>query len=126
MKLLGYEDMLVGILLGVVMIGASGKFFTLPYNDKLLIGFLFLFLILAILDIIHEIKTLEEGLFWTFFAVVWNIVEIILAIAYILEIFELPFTIIETFPIIGFGGMLGAGIFFILGNIMWFYFYVKH
>ena len=126
MKLLGYEDMLVGILLGIVMIGASGKFFTLPYNDKLLIGFLFLFLILAVLDIIHEIKTHEEGFFWTIFAVIWNIVEIVLVVAYILEVFKLPITIIEIVPLIGFGGMLGAGIFFILGNVMWLYFYVKH
>ena len=56
MKLLGYEDMIVGILLGIVMIGASGKFFTLPYNDKLLIGFLFLFLLLAVLDIIYDLN----------------------------------------------------------------------
>lgn len=126
MKLLGYEDMIVGVLLGIVMIGASGKFFTLPYNYKLLIGFLFLFLLLAILDVIHEIKTWEEGIFWTFFAIIWNIIEIILVVAYILEVFRLPITIIEIVPLIGFGGMLGAGIFFILGNIMWLYFYVKH
>lgn len=126
MKLLGFEDMIVGILLGIVMIGASGKLFTLPYNDLLLKIFLFLFLILSILDIIHEIKTLEEGIFWTIFAVVWNLVEIILVVGYIAEIFKLPIEIIPMIPFAGVIGMFGVGIFFILGNIMWMYFYVKH
>jgi len=126
MKLFGYEDMIAGILLGIIMIGASGKFFTLPYNDLLLKIFLFLFLILAILDVIHEIRTLEEGLFWTIFAVVWNLVEIVLVLGYIFEIFELPFEIITMVPLVGVVGMLGVGIFLILGNIMWMYFYVRH
>lgn len=126
MKLLGFEDMIAGILLGVIMIGASGKLFTLPYNDILLKVFLFLFLLLAILDVIHEIRTLEEGLFWTIFAVVWNVVEIIIVVGYIFEIFKLPFEIIPIIPFIGVMGMLGVGVFFILGNIMWMYFYIKH
>lgn len=126
MKLLGFEDMIAGILLGVIMIGASGKLFTLPYNYILLKVFLFLFLILAILDVIHEIRTLEEGLFWTIFAVVWNVVEIIIVVGYIFEIFKLPFEIIPIIPFIGVMGMLGVGVFFILGNIMWMYFYVRH
>jgi hypothetical protein len=66
MKLLGYEDIIVGILLGVVMVGASGKLFTLPFNDLLLKIFLVLSLILVVLDIINEIKTLEEGFFGLF------------------------------------------------------------
>ena len=76
MKLLGFEDMIAGILLGIIMIGSTGKLYTLPYNDLLLKIFLFLFLILAILDIIHEVRTLEEGLFWTIFAVIWNAIDI--------------------------------------------------
>lgn len=126
MKLLGFEDMIVGILLGVVMIGASEKFFTLPYNEILLKIFLFLFLVLAVLDVIHEIKTLEEGLFWTIFAVIWNIVEIVLVAGYISEIFELGFEVIAMIPFVGVVGMFGVGIFLILGNVMWMYFYIKH
>jgi len=126
MKLFGYEDMVAGILLGIIMIGDSGKIFTLPYNDLLLKIFLFLFLVLAVLDVIHEIRTLEEGLFWTIFAVVWNAVEIVIVIAYILEVFELPFEIISILPFVGIIGMIGVGIFLILGNIMWMYFYIKY
>jgi len=126
MKLLGFEDMIAGILLGIVMIGASGKLFALPYNDLLLKIFLFLFLILTILDVIHEIKTLEEGLFWTILAVVWNAVEIVLVVGYIAKIFKLPFEIIPMIPFIGVIGMLGVGVFLILGNVMWMYFYIKH
>ncbi len=126
MKLFGYEDMIAGILLGIIMIGASGKFFILPYNELLLKIFLFLFLLLAILDVIHEIRTLEEGFFWTIFAVVWNLVEIILVVGYIAEIFELPFEIIPMIPLVGVVGILGVGIFLILGNVMWMYFYVRN
>lgn len=126
MKLFGFEDMIVGILLGIIMIGASGKLFTLPYNDLLLKVFLFLFLVLAVIDVIHEVRTLEEGLFWTIFAVVWIAVEIVLVVGYIFEIFKLPFEIIAMIPFVGFAGMLGVGIFLILGNMMWMYFYVKH
>lgn len=126
MKLFGFEDMIAGILLGIVMIGASGKFFTLPYNDLLLRIFLFLFLLLAVLDIIHEIRTLEEGLFWTIFAVVWNSVEIVIVLGYISDIFKLGFEVIAMLPFVGVVGMLGVGGFFILGNIMWMYFYIKH
>ncbi len=126
MKLFGFEDMIAGILLGIVMIGASGKLFTLPYADKLLIILLFVFLVLAVIDIIHEIKTLEEGLFWTILAVVWNVVEVIIVIGYLAQIFNLPFQIISFVPFIGVIGMLGTGLFFILGNVMWSYFYIKH
>ena len=125
MKLLGHEDMIVGILLGIVMIGASGMFFTFPYNDKLLIGFLFLFLLLAIFDTIYELKTIKESPGWSLFAVVWNIIEIVLVVGYIFEVFQLPFTIIEFIPFISFIGMFGVGIFFILGNVMWLIFYLK-
>ena len=118
--------MIAGILLGVVMIGASEKFFTLPYNDLLLKIFLFLFLLLAILDVIHELKTFEEGLLWTIFAVVWNLIEMFLVTGYISKIFELGFDVIPMIPFVGVIGMLGVGVFFILGNIMWMYFYFKH
>lgn len=126
MKLLGFEDIIAGIFLGIVMVGASGKLYTLPYNDKLLIAFLFLFLILAVLDIIYEIKTIMEDVFFSIFAVLWNIIEIIIVIGYISQIFKLPFEIIAIIPFIGIMGMFGIGIFFILGNIMWLYFYIKY
>jgi len=83
-------------------------------------------LILAVLDIIHEIKTLEEGIFWTMLAVIWNIIEIVPVVGYIAELFNLPFGLISVIPFIGFIGMFGIGVFFILGNIMWIYFYIKH
>ncbi len=125
MKLIGYEDMIAGILLGVVMIGASKKFFTLPYNNKLLIGFLFLFLILSILDILHELKTFERDFFFTIFAVIWNIAEILIVVVYLFQLFKLPFEITVLTPFISSVGMFGMGIFFILVNIMWLYFYMS-
>ena len=125
MKLLGYEDMIVGILLGIIMIGVSGKYYTLRFNDILLMIFLFLFLVVSVLDIINEVSTLEEGLLWTIFAVIWNAVEIMLVVGYISEKFEFGFKMVTLVPFIGIIGMTGVGLFFMLGNIMWMYFYFK-
>jgi len=126
MKFLGYEDIIAGILLGIIMVGASGKFFTLPYNDLLLRVFLFLFLILAIIDIIYELKTIGEHIFFTIAAVVWNIIEILIVLWNISNIFKLNFGFIMALPVIGVLGLFGAGIFFVFGNIMWLYLYFKH
>lgn len=126
MKILGFEDMIVGILLGIIMIGASDRFFTLPYNNLLLKIFLFLFLFLAVLDIIHEIKTITEGPLFTLSAVIWNIVEILFALHHLSSIFEWSFPVITVVPLVGVVGLFGAGVFFILGNVMWLYLYFNH
>ena len=126
MKLLGYEDMIAGILLGIIMIGKEGSIFTLPYADKLFNIFLFIFIILAILDIFYELKTITEDFFFSILAVVWNIVEIILCLKFISEIFGLALDFTSMIPLIGSIGLIGIGIFFIAGNIIWLYLYLKH
>ena len=121
MKLLGYEDMIAGILLGIAMIGSTGKYFTLPYGDMLVTALLFIFSFLAAIDIIHELRTIERGeIRWTLFAVLWNALELVVAFHFIARYMNLAFSLpLQIEP-------LYAGLFFIAGGVMWLYFYFKH
>ena len=124
MKILGYEDMIVGIVLGILMVIAA---FTTPLPIIVLLKFFLpLFLILAMIDAVYELLDLSDGILWTIAAVSWNLIEISIVMAHIADIFKLPFNNIAILPVAGVVGFLGAGIFFILGNIMWLYIYFKH
>jgi hypothetical protein len=46
-------------------------------------------------------------------------------VGYLSEIFEVGFQVTAFMPFMGIIGMFGVGIFFILGNVMWMYFYAR-
>ncbi len=125
LKLIGYEDILIGIVLGVFMIAYSNLFFTIPNIKVLLPITLGLFIILALLDIVHELKTMMHDFFFTILALISNAIEIFISLVFISKLgyLTLPYITEYTPYLEAPTNIFFAGLFIVLVNIFWFYAY---
>lgn len=125
LKLIGYEDILVGIILGVLMIAYSGLLFTIPNISLFLPIALGLFILLALFDILHELKTIMQGFFFTLLAIASNAAEIFVSLVFVSKLgyVNLPFIMDFATYLESPANILFAGLFLVCVNIFWFYAY---
>src|SRR3989338_952557 len=120
--LLEYEDCIVGILMGVLVLGYEGTL-AIPYAEFLLEIGSILFLLFILFDIVNEIKDPDEHLAFTLLAIVHNIIDAILMLGFIDFFFELNIPLIGEYLVPYIGNLTfvyGIGIFLIASNALWF------
>jgi len=116
------EDSVFGILIGVILIGLSGKLFNIP-NIPILYGILFgLSLVLTVLDILAVFTALHRHFMITALNWINNVVDAVLELAFIAYFFKLNIPFISTVIVPHLSSpsnLFIIGIFFVVVSIFW-------
>lgn len=116
------EDCMVGIAVGILMVGLSGFYFTLP-ELNLLWAFVFLFsLVFTVLDVFYTFLDFGEDFLIHVLLLLNNIFDALIEVALAAKYFGLNFPYISDFinsfldkPEV----LFGLGIFFVVSSIFW-------
>ena len=111
-----WGDITFGIISGVLLIAATGRFINIPNADAFLPISLVLFIISAILNLVFNFKDMHKEK-KAFLASLHGIIDVLLSIILLAVAFglEIPFSAVFQDPNIKFG----IGIFFIVANVLW-------
>lgn len=117
------EDCVVGIIVGLILVGLSGRFFQLP-EWNLLWGLLFLVsLIFTILDVLHTFRDFGGHILLTILLLLNNIIDFVIEIALAVKYLDLGITlpyISQYMPLLDNPlTLLVLGIFFVASSILW-------
>ncbi len=116
------EDCLVGIGIGLLIVGLSGKYYTVPEWGVLWgIAFFFSF-IMTILDVIHTFSDIGGHIVMLMILFINNAADAIIEIALAAKFlgFEIPRISAFLNPFLDRPEvMLGIGIFFIISSVFW-------
>jgi hypothetical protein len=84
MKLLfEFEDAVVGIICGLLLIGFTGRFFSLKFGNIVYITPFVVFSIAIILDILFEFTNLKVHFGFTIISIIHSIIDFIISITFI-------------------------------------------
>ena len=119
------EDSIVGIIVGILLIGLSGMFFTLPdfLQNSLVLGIIFVVsLVFTLLDVKHTISDLRGHKLLLLALFLNNVIDfaIELALAASMFGFQVPYISATLDPYLADTTiLLYIGIFFIASSIFW-------
>lgn len=127
MKLaLEIEDIIIGTICGLLLIGYSGKYFSLKLPPFAYIIAFGIFTIFIILDVVNELSDLSTHFGFIALAIIHNIVDFIIALAVISHFgkFSIPYITSTLVPYLQNDVMFYyAGIFLIVSNVLWIFTY---
>lgn len=116
------EDCIIGIIVGVIIVGISGYYFSVPEWDTLW-GFIFgVSALFTIFDVVNTLKELSGHAFALFILFLNNLVDIILEIVLAGKYlgFEIPYLSNLINPFLEEPSyVLIIGLFFIISSIFW-------
>lgn len=116
------EDTIIGILCGLLLIGLTGRFFTLTFND---IVYLILFIIYAVfilLDIFNELRDLTTHFGFIVFSLLHSLIDLVIALTFISFFSGWNIPYITTIFVSYLKNELiifYAGIVLVIGNVIW-------
>jgi len=115
------EDCILGILVGLAIIGMSGKLFNLPYAKTILMVLIPIYLIVIVLDVVHEFSELSRHFMFVGSALLHNTFDIILCVAFYALFFSFNIPLISSLT-----GYLSEvtilyylGIFEVASHVVW-------
>ena len=127
--LLETEDSILGILLGLLLIGLSGKYFNLPKLYTIYGIFIAAYLVLTVIDIVHTFTDLGRHFVVIFFAVLSSLIDLILGYLIMAKFlglkaitlpFIMPFLTKYIVPLLSTeSGLFSIGLFFLITNVCW-------
>ncbi len=123
MKLLfASEDAVLGIVLGVLIVGFSGKYFSVP-SWNILWGVLFAVgVIMTVLDVFHTLADLGRHPLVVILALLNNLIDAVFELAFMAKFFGFGIPVLSGFlnPVIAEPMYLFIiGIFFIVTSVIW-------
>lgn len=119
---LAVEDCIIGAIMGALMVGLSGKFFSLVLPDVIYILGFGIFLVFIFLDLINEVATFSGSFVVITLTFAHNIVDGILAVTFISKFtnYTLPFITDYVVPLLSSSeGLFYAGAFLVVANVAW-------
>lgn len=116
------EDTIIGIICGLLLIGLTGRFFSLKLSNMIYVLVFIAYVFFLLLDIVNELKDLTTHFGFIVFSLVHSIVDLGIAatfvsyfsgwnIPYITSTF-VPYLKNETF-------IFYAGMFLVISNVIW-------
>src|SRR3989338_2808013 len=88
-----FEDAVIGVICGLLLIGLTGRFFPLKLSNAIYLIAFIIFAISIILDIIFEFSDLKVHFGFTILSIIHSIADFIIALAFISHFsgFNFPF-----------------------------------
>lgn len=117
-----FEDAIVGIICGLLLIGLTGRFFSLKLSNTIYLIAFVIFAISIILDIIFEFSDLKVHFNFTIASLIHSIADFIIALAFISHFsgFNLPFITVNLVPYLQNEiAIFWLGVFLVAGNAVW-------
>ena len=116
------EDLIVGIICGILLIGYTERYFSLKLNHFVYVVAFIIYIVFIILDIAYEFSDLTTHFGFIVFSIIHSLIDLILSLALIsffsgwnipyITSFIVPYLQNEAY-------IFGAGLFFIIGNVIW-------
>jgi hypothetical protein len=116
------EDNFIGLIVGIIAIGASGLYFQLPDFQYVWAGIITLSLVSSVFDIIHSLKDLKWHKYIMPMAILNNILDLIFEIPLAAYFFNYNIPGISNIMVPFFENsqyMFMIGAFFVLSSIGW-------
>ncbi len=116
------EDTIIGIICGLLLIGFTGRLFSLKLNNFLYVIAFIAYAVFILLDIINEIRDLTTHFGFIVFSLAHSLVDLGIALAVISHFSKLniPYITSALVPYLQNEAVIFyAGIFLVIGNIVW-------
>ncbi len=116
------EDTIIGIICGLLLIGLTGRFFSLKLNNMLYIIAFIVYLFFILLDIFNEIRDLTTHFGFIVFSLLHSLVDLGIALAVISHFsnFNIPYITSIFVPYLQNESVIFAlGLFLVIGNVIW-------
>jgi hypothetical protein len=121
-----FEDLIVGIICGILLVGYTGNYFSLQLNDMVYVIAFIIYLIFIALDIAYEFSDLTTHFGFIVFSLCHNFVDLVLSLGIISKFggWDIPYITSYLVPYLQPETYLfAAGAYIIIGNAIWFVLY---
>ena len=78
-----FEDAIIGVICGLLLIGLTGRFFSLKFNNFVYMVIFIIFVVAIVLDLIFEFSNLKVQFAFTIVSIIHSIVDLVIALAFI-------------------------------------------
>ncbi|MBS3105696.1 hypothetical protein J4234_05555 [Candidatus Woesearchaeota archaeon] len=116
------EDAIVGIVCGLLLLGLTGKFFSLKLNDWVYVIAFIVLIIFIFLDIINEFSDLANHFGMVMLSIFHNQVDLAISLAFISHFtgWDIYYITQYLVPYLQSESMIaGIGIFLVVSNFLW-------
>src|SRR3989344_8892443 len=113
------EDLIIGIICGVLLIGYTGRYFSFKLPDMAYVIAFIIYVIFIVLDIFYEFSDLTTHLGFIIFSIIHNLVDLVLALTFVSYFsgWNIPYITSLLVPYLQNESVIfGAGVFLIAGN----------
>ena len=116
------EDTIIGIVCGILLLGLTGRFFSLKLNNYVYVIAFILFIFFIFLDIMNEFKDLTSHFKLIALSILHNLVDLAISLAFISHFtgWNIPYITPTLVPYLQNEQIVaGIGIFLIVSNVIW-------
>ncbi len=116
------EDTIIGIICGLLLIGLTGRFFSLKLSNMLYVVIFIVFVFFILLDIFNEIRDLTTHFGFIVFSLLHNLVDLGIALAVISHFsgWNIPYITSTFVPYLQNEAVIfWLGVFLVIGNVIW-------
>ena len=116
------EDTIIGIVCGLLLIGLTGRFFSLKLNNMLYVVIFIVFLFFILLDIFNEIRDLTTHFGFIVFSLLHSLVDLGIALVVISHFsgWNIPYITSIFVPYLQNEAVIfWLGVFLVVGNVIW-------
>lgn len=116
------EDTIAGIICGLLLIGLTGRFFSLKLSNALYVIAFIAFSVFILLDIVNELRDLTTHFGFIVFSLLHSLVDLGIALAFISHFsgFSIPYITAIFVPYLQNEVIVfWLGVFLVVGNVVW-------
>lgn len=116
------EDTIIGIICGLLLIGLTGRFFSLKLSDIIYVIAFIVYAIFILLDIVNEIRDLTTHFGFVVFSLAHSLIDLGIALTVISHFsgWNIPYITSIFVPYLqSEANMYYAGVFLVIGNAIW-------
>ena len=116
------EDAIIGIVCGLLLLGLTGRFFSLKLNDFVYVIAFAALIIFIFLDIINEFRDLTTHFGLIMLSILHNLIDLVISLAFISHFtgWDIYYITQYLVPYLQSESMIaGIGIFLVVSNFLW-------
>ncbi len=116
------EDSIIGICCGLLLIGLTGRFFSIKLSNILYVIAFVIFTFFILLDIVNELRDLTTHFGFIVFSVLHSLADLVVSLTFISHFsgWNLPYVTATFVPYLKNEAVIfWAGIFLVVGNVIW-------
>src|SRR3989338_10986733 len=116
------EDTIVGIVCGLLLIGYTGRIFSLKLGSFLYVIAFIAYVVFILLDIVNELRDLTTHFGFIVFSLVHSLADLVIALAFVSHFssWNVPYITAAIVPYLKSEIVIfWLGIFLVVGNVIW-------